>query len=291
MIRRLFLLTAPVLAVFLVTGCGDDVGRYSDEGLVATGGVEASAGPQLVEVKSDGTGTLTGTVTYDGTPPEMGETVGLRAHADAGVCLQGPVKDQTWVVDPASKGVQNVVVWVMPPKGQYFKKPEQPFWDPIVTVDQPHCAFEPHVVVLYPLAFDGKEMVETGQQFIVKNSARIAHNIRVAGSGDINSARGGTLQPKVGQYVFSPKVDRRELTMNCDIHKFMTGYAMTFDHPYAAKTDKDGKFTIKNVPAGADLTVMAWQEAKKKFIPVIDGGNKIKLEKGQSKDVSFKISQ
>jgi hypothetical protein len=281
----------PLLLLGLVAGCGDVAGRYSDEGLVPTGGAELTAGPALKEVASEGTGTINGTVTFDGEPPVMGEVPGLRAHADAGVCLQGPFIEQTWVVDSAGKGVENVVVWVMPPKGQFFKKPENEFWRAAVEVDQPHCAFEPHVEVIYPQYFDGKEMQETGQKFTVVNSAPIAHNIRVAGSSQLNPARGGTLPPKTGKYEFNPKVDKQELAMNCDIHKFMTGFVMTFDHPYAAKTDKTGKFTIQNVPAGADLTIMAWHEAKKKFVPAIDGGNKVKLEKGASKEASFKISK
>jgi len=275
----------------MVAGCGDDSAKYSDEGLVATGGRETVAGAALTEVKSDGTGTITGTVTFDGEPPQMGEIPGLRTHGDAGVCLQGPTIDPTWVVDSSSKGVENVIVWVMPPRGQYFKKPDNEFWRKEVVIDQPHCAFEPHVEVIFPQYFDGKETKESGQRFLVVNSAPIAHNIRMAGSSQLNPARGGTLPPKTGNYEFSPKVDKQELAMNCDIHKFMTGFVMTFDHPYAAKTDKTGKFTISNVPAGVDLTIMAWHEAKKKFMPAIDGGNKAKLDKGASKEASFKISK
>ena len=151
-------------------------------------------------------------------------------------------------------------------------------------------AFEPHVVVLYPQYFDGTTMQSTGQSFVIKNSAPIAHNYRVAGNGQINTARQGLLN-KGGTYTYPVNVDKQAITLNCDIHKWMTGYAMTFEHPYAAKTDKAGKFTIKNVPTGVELKLMAWHEAKRKFEPVIAGGNKIKLDKDGKLNVEFKIGQ
>src|SRR5437762_7943859 len=248
MIGRLLYMSLPALAVCFTLGCGaassDDL---SDEGLVPTSGTPAADGVKIAEVKSDGTATITGTVTYDGEPPPMGVIPGIN---NVPYCMQGPIHNQTWVVDPASKGVANVVVWVDPPKGQAFKKPEEKTWKDAVEVDQPFCAFEPHVVVLYPTAFDGTKMEETGQVLRVKNSAAIAHNIRIAGSPQRNTSRGGTLTPKSAGSDFALRLDKQEISLNCDIHKWMTGYAYTLDHPYAAVTDKDGKFTIKNVPAG-----------------------------------------
>ena len=40
------------------------------------------------------------------------------------------------------------------------------------------------------------------------------------------------------------------LKFQCDIHAWMFAYASVIDHPYFAVTDKEGKFTIKNVPDG-----------------------------------------
>ncbi len=219
----------------------------------------------------------------------------MRQHADAGICLGGKPSEkveQTWMVDGDSKAVQNVVVWVAPPKGQFFKKPadDKKTWKDEVTVDQPHCAFEPHVVVLYPQYNDGIQLVPTGQKMTVLNSAPVAHNIRVGGSSQYNPSRGGTISPRTGRYEYSTiKVDKQEVSMNCDIHKWMNGFALTFNHPYAAVTDAQGKFKIENVPAGSEITFEGWHEALKKFTPEVAGGTKIKLEKDKSVDLSFKI--
>jgi hypothetical protein len=44
-----------------------------------------------------------------------------------------------------------------------------------------------------------------------------------------------------------------------NVHPWMTGYLWTFDHPYAAVTDADGKFEMKQVPAGT-WRVVVWHE-------------------------------
>src|SRR5205814_6500635 len=40
------------------------------------------------------------------------------------------------------------------------------------------------------------------------------------------------------------------LKFKCDVHPWMFAWVTVVDHPYFAITDKEGKFTIKNVPAG-----------------------------------------
>ena len=40
----------------------------------------------------------------------------------------------------------------------------------------------------------------------------------------------------------------------------MSAYVAVFDHPYFALTGPDGSFEIPRVPAGAEVTLMAWHE-------------------------------
>ena len=40
------------------------------------------------------------------------------------------------------------------------------------------------------------------------------------------------------------------LKFKCDVHQWMFAWVTVVDHPYFALTGKDGKFTIKGVPAG-----------------------------------------
>lgn len=286
--RHLFFALIPALALVGFAGC-EGAPDEGDEALFppTKGDTEKAA---LKPVEANEFGTLAGTVTMDGDIPTMSEFPALRAHGDVNHCLKGPIHDQTWVVDAGSRGVANVVVWIEPPKDHFFPKPQKQTWQDVVAVDQPYCAFEPHVVVLYPQTYDPsvKKLTSTGQKVIVKNSAPILHNIRIGGRD--NPSRGGNVQPGT-QQAFEFRKDRQEISLNCDIHKWMTGYAMTFDHPYAAVTNEKGQFKIENVPAGSEITFMAWHEAKKKFVPVVAGGNKLTLSAGETKTLDFKISR
>jgi hypothetical protein len=275
-----------------IAGCSTSSEDTSDEGLIPRPTKqEGAAASELKEVASKDTGTILGTVTYDGDPPARPD-INMGVHKDVPFCVQGDHKEQTWIVDPANKGVANVVVWVNPPKGTYFPKPETKTWEEAVTVDQPHCVFVPHVVVLYPEYFNGKERVPTGQVLKVLNSATVGHNIKIAGSSLLNPTRDGGMMGFNSVKLFDRiKVDTQEMSMNCNVHTWMTGYALTFDHPYAARTNDKGQFTIKNVPAGAELTFMAWHEGTqpKRLVPPVEGGNKFTLNAGETKTLNFSI--
>src|SRR5207302_1253580 len=55
---------------------------------------------------------------------------------------------QYWVIDPATKGVGNVVVWIQPDSDHFFQvDPSEngKAWPAAVELAQPHCAFIPHV--------------------------------------------------------------------------------------------------------------------------------------------------
>jgi hypothetical protein len=44
------------------------------------------------------------------------------------------------------------------------------------------------------------------------------------------------------------------------IHDWMRGYVRVFDHPYFAVTDANGRFEIKDAPAG-NWRLVVWQES------------------------------
>jgi len=294
--RHLMLMLAPAMCALAVIGCTASTDT-SDVLFDPSNGGTAIARKPLEGI--EGLATIKGTVTYDGEVPEMREPAGVAAHKDrAYCCTKGCPREETWVVDPATKGVANVVVWVNCPSGKYFplqdyfkNPPSLPkTWKEEETVDQPFCAFEPHVVILFPQYYDGEQMQPTGQVFKVKNEATIPHNINLSG---INSI----MQPKSDR-VFDlkpqPAPRRPEVTnMGCDIHGWMKGYAWAFDHPYAAKTMTDGSFEIKNVPAGVELTFTAWQEELGRKVPEANGpaGIKKTLKAGQTELINFKVKR
>src|SRR5262249_27477497 len=139
-----------------------------------------------------------------------------------------------------------------------------------VTIDQPHCAFHPHALWLFPSYKDAsspKKQVKTGQKFVIKNSADFPHNTK--GEGGIQNNIGSQNLPKNDHRDVELKPSNQPVTVQCDIHPWMNAYVWVFDHPYAAvtKVGKDegdetyGTYEIKNVPTGVKVKINAWHEA------------------------------
>jgi hypothetical protein len=287
-------LLLPALVVLLI-GCGGGSADKDKKITKTTDGSKSTPSGGKKELASTGWGTLKGKVTLEGDPPVVSDNKvqieALSNDKDKSHCLMGDISNQTWKVGP-NKELANVVVWLQAPSGTYFKiRDEDKTRADTVTVDQPFCSFIPHVAIFYPSYNDGKKEVPTGSQFKILNSAPITHNSRIAGSQLKNPAKNITLaareegQPPKEEVV-KLQPDSQAIVINCDIHKFMTGYVWAFNHPYAAvsKGDKKedaaqfGVYEIANVPTGAAVDIMYWHESfdkpkKLKTITLKDGEN------------------
>jgi hypothetical protein len=58
------------------------------------------------------------------------------------------------------------------------------------------------------------------------------------------------------------------LKFTCDIHPWMRAWVSVVDSPYFSLSDKDGKFTIKNVPAGKYTLEFAHRKLGTKTVEV-----------------------
>lgn len=315
MMRRVRLLTLGATAFLLaaglaVTGCagekakerteaksGSSSGAGSEDKTVAKSESKSGTSGGKEELASTGSGTLHGKVAYDGDPPAPTDLKPLmEAQQDKSHCLKGPTTDPTWTVG-ADKGVANVVVWVRAPKGKYFKIPDdEKKRTDTVKIDQPFCAFEPHVVVLFPSYYDGsaKKQTTTGQKFEVFNSAPIAHNTNwVPHESLVNQGSNIILKAGTGQPItLKPCKDKEvggEATVDfkCDIHKWMKAFCKVFDHPFVAVTKPDGTYEIKNVPAGAEVDVMYWHES----MPAPKLLKRVTLKEGDNPAEDIKVSK
>jgi hypothetical protein len=192
-----------------------------------------------VPVSAQNWGSVKGKVVWD--DPNLPKPTPANVDKDQPHCLaKGALLKDEVVVDPKSKGVRNVMVWLADPAGG--KLPINPKLAAVpkdkVVIDQPMCLFEPRVT-----------MLRQGQTLVVKNSAPVTHNTRITGNNEINGTINLTIPP--GQNIEKVlKAEPRPLQLACDIHGWMAGRIAVFDHPYFALTDKDGKFEIKDAPAG-----------------------------------------
>lgn len=287
---------AGAFLIAVLVGCSS--GNNKDQGKADAGGGDTDgkttpSGKQTA-VKS-GNATIKGKVVLKGDMPdlvkltsELQEKMKMKPE-DLPHCLEmAPAEQkqqQTWDIGDGN-GVGNVFVWLTPAPGTYFAIDENhpgvkaATGKPVV-LDQPHCAFVPHVLALFPQYKDeaGKTQ-QTNQEFVVKNSAEISHNVNLKGgpkNPGMNQvlAKGGEVKPSK----FSP--DNQPITVGCDIHKWMNGYIWVFDHPYYAITDKNGNFEIKNAPVGK-VNIVAWHEGHPGNFLKGNKGEAIELKEGDN---------
>ncbi|VTR99875.1 peptidase associated/transthyretin-like domain-containing protein [Tuwongella immobilis] len=254
----------------LSLGCN----RGGSNGVAIVTEPEAS-GPVLTPVEAKGYGTITGVVTFDGTPPLM-KPIAMGDHPHAPHCQSKDLMDESWVVNPTNRGVANVVVWVKPPKGSFFPLPPdaQKTWTDEVHMDQPKCAFTPRVVTMFPEYYDAQanKLRSTSQLLVIRNDSPVVHSAEILGSIAQNSSQITTIPAKVpggkpSEQAFRLKSDRNVMTVNCSLHRWMRGFVWAFDHPYSAVTDANGRFEIKHVPAGSELTFSVWHEQGQLSVP------------------------
>jgi len=205
--------------------------------VVATAGLAGRAAAYEAIAVTDG-GTLSGTVTIEGTAPPPAK---IEVTKDPEVCGKESKEkvNPSLLVGPGG-GIQYVVVTVKAAKG---KKLEVPAEHPVF--DQKTCEFHPHVLV-FP----------AGSTIDVKNSDGILHNIHTTST--VNPSQ-NQAQPKFKPLI-QIKVEKPEtIAIKCDVHGWMSAYWVATDTPYVAVTDASGSFKIADLPPG-DYDVELWQE-------------------------------
>lgn len=190
-------------------------------------------------------GTLTGRFVYDGKAPTPAKT---NVSKDTEVCGKHPLFDEDLMVS-ADGGLANGVIMLRTKLKDDEVSPEyKASADGTVVLDNKNCRFEPHVA-----------MVRTSQTMELKNSDPIGHNSKVdpiinPGINPILAAGGDPIKHKFAAEEGLP------VKVGCNIHPWMGAWVVVRKDPYAAISDKDGKFTIKDLPAGKELEFRLWQE-------------------------------
>jgi len=232
------------------------------------------------------TGTLAGQFVLEGEAPKLAPLVkeGDTTVKNPEVCAKQNVPDESLVVDPSTKGIANVFVYLQkPPAGMPAELKESK--DKIVKFDQKGCRFLPHSLIL-----------RTDQTVEILSDDPISHNthvypIRQDGKNEAIAAndRSGNVK-----WQFSLP-EKMPTTVKCDIHTWMEARWLIIDHPYAAITDKEGRFKIENIPAG-EHNFLIWHEragwvfgGSKRSIPAtIEAGKTTQL--GNAASISVPVA-
>ena len=235
----------------------------------------AAVGNTTAAATETGTGwaTLKGRFVFAGVP---GAPKPLVADKDTEVCgKMTKLFDRSLLVDPSSKGLANVVVFVRKSSRVKASVPETP-----LVFDQKNCEFLAPVFA-----------ARVGQPVDVRNSDPIGHNTNLAGTSF------NQLIPAGGSTVYKPDAETGMPTMvTCNIHPWMKAYAVFRKDGYVAVSAADGSFTIPDLPAGETLEFQVWHErstgangalglAKPELKWTTKGRFQIKLEENEVKDL------
>lgn len=188
-------------------------------------------------------GSLKGRFIVDGTPAKP---PALLVNKDQ-FCINAMPKNEAIVVGK-DNALVNALVYVRAPLGKKVEvAPEyEAELKKKVTLDNNGCAFHPHITT-----------VRVGQTLVVKNSdpQPVSHNT------NLSLLAQNPIIPAKSQTEFAVSKDSPLPTLvNCNIHPWMKGYLVSLAHPYVAVSDNDGKFEIKNIPAGSN-EFQFWHEA------------------------------
>jgi plastocyanin len=167
-------------------------------------------------------------------------TLGLLASSAWAGDLKGKVAVQ------GLRSPEDIAVYIDSVPGKTFSPPTNHIF-----VDQAHLAFAPHAVV-----------VLQGTTVEFKNDDTVGHNVYwPAISHDHKMAHNmGTWPQGLSKpFTFTAVGD---VPLLCNVHPEMSGHIFVVPTPYFALTDREGSFTIKNVPPG-QYTLKTMSESAK----------------------------
>jgi hypothetical protein len=201
--------------------------------------LSGEAGEAAAETGPVGTGwaSLKGRFLFTGTPAERKVLV---VDKDMEVCGKGGMKlfDQSLRIDPSSKGLADVVVFVR--KASRVKDASPPAAQ--LVFDQKDCEFLSPVFA-----------ARVGQGVDVRNSDPIGHNTNISGT-PFNQ-----LIPAGGSTLFTPNAETgMPVSVTCNIHPWMKAYAVFRKDGYVAVSAVDGAFELADLPAGEPLEFQVW---------------------------------
>lgn len=185
-------------------------------------------------------GVLSGSVHFKGAPPSP-QKVDMNADPACASAHTEPVYTEEVVVN-SNNTLKNVFVYVKEGlEGKTFETPQTP-----IVFDQKGCKYEPHVFG-----------IQVNQPLEIRNSDATLHNVH----GMPKETKEFNLGMPIQGMKLTRKFDKPEMMVKfkCDVHPWMSAYAGVLAHPYYSATGIEGKYEIKDLPAGR-YVIEAWHE-------------------------------
>ncbi len=193
-------------------------------------------------------GSLFGEFVLDGDFPKLSPLVakGDPQVRDPAICAAADIPDDSLIVDPKTKGIANVFVYLLKAQKVHPKLKESAAKE--VVFDQQGCRFTPHAL-----------LVRTDQLVRVKSNDSCAHNTKTEPTRNQSVNLFLTANDRTGLEIKNKLPEPKPIEVHCSVHPWMKAQWLILDHPYAAISDEQGKFIIADLPAG-DHDFLIWHE-------------------------------
>jgi len=237
--KRSLVLVVGLLVFGYAAGCGGSEPADTAQQAPATG--TGAGAPAAQPAQNLGGSSITGTVTFEGTAPNL-KPLTMDADPACAKMHSGPAPNEMLVLGSANT-MGNILVSVSEglPAGRTWPAPQTP-----VVLDQKGCTYVPHVMGIM-----------VGQPYRILNSDGILHNVHTLPkiNPSFNQAMPGTRKEATTTFAKPENL----FQIKCDVHPWMSAYIGVYTHPFFSVTGTDGKFTIQGLDAGT-YEITAWHE-------------------------------
>ena len=183
-------------------------------------------------------GTVSGKVTYEGTPAKM-KPIDMSKEPSCAKMYTTPPTAET-VVTGAGNTLADVVVYIS------AGAPDDAAPSSAAVFTQKGCRYIPHI-----LAF------VVNQELKIQNEDQTSHNIHPLPK--LNREWNKSQPP--GSPAITEKYDKAEfIPVKCNIHPWMHGNFAVLKNSHYAVSNESGAFSLANLPPGK-YTITAWQES------------------------------
>jgi hypothetical protein len=198
--------------------------------------VVATAAGRVAFSRPSAAGTITGKVTFTGTPPKM-KPIDMAKEPSCAAQHATPVMTETVVTGP-DNAVQNAVVYIADDSAATAPTDA-------VRYDQKGCQYLPHVAVM-----------QVGQPLEIYNDDKTSHNIHPLA---LVNPEWNKSQPPGTPPIHTSYAKAEFIAVKCNVHPWMHGYFAVLTTSHHAVTTADGSFSLTGLAPGK-YTVIAWHE-------------------------------
>ncbi|MEM9366239.1 MAG: methylamine utilization protein [Planctomycetota bacterium] len=200
------------------------------------------------------TGTLRMRFVYGG--PMAPKLDDIEPNRDVAFCGKHDIPDESLLVDPDTKAIANVILYVYTGRGGS----DLPAMEPgnknhILANDK--CRFDPHIVI-----------AQVGDTLEVTNPDDVGHNANI--SFFKNTPQNPNIPPNGSVKFELAEPEPAPIPVQCNIHPWMLAKLVVLDHPFGAVSGPDGVIEIEGLPVG-ELNFRVNHESAKIDDVIVEG--------------------